>query len=110
MRSIMSIIAPPDLPPPPWLWRFFGGGVDFLDDFGLRGDRFSAGVGLGQPVGGLVHDVLHLLEQLDHLRHGLLDDELLDIGGKFVLLVGELWRSRRVCFARCPARVRLRGQ
>ena len=64
--------------------------MDFFDDLGLGGERGAAGVGVRQLISGLVHDFLHIVEQLDDFRHRLLDGELLYVCGKLVLLVGDL--------------------
>ena len=58
-------------------------------------DAFAsqAGVVLEQHAGRLVHRFLDAFQQLDHLRVGLLDDELLHVRGEFVLAFGKLLRA-----------------
>ena len=67
--------------------------MDFLDDLRLRGDGSATGILFHEVIRGLVHDSLHLGEEFDHFLRCLLNHKLLDIGGKFVLLVGKFFRT-----------------
>jgi hypothetical protein len=82
----MSIMALPDWPLPCCFCFSFAAAWIFSM---ISVWAAIAGLGGGELVGRLVHDALHLVEQRDDLRDGLLDGELLDVGGKLVLLVGD---------------------
>ncbi len=76
----------------------FGGLEDFFDDFGFCGDGGASGVVVLQHVGGVCHDDFYFPQEFDDFRVGLFVDEVLDVGGEFVLLGGEFLCSLGVFF------------